>query len=391
MLVFDLGDIATQLETAGRSASSELRQRLFGVYRGTARLLDPGDRWREPGDPHVDTERRRLIFGELLTSCLVHAAGDWGDHVRYEAADLADELAGMEPGWAFGNLDAFLGTFLVEVVQLVAAPSPSPLLVPGGDSPQMRALEAFTRQNSISSAARELLSCVEKIARVDPVATCSAIVAMITAERDADHGPEAVRRLVLLLGRIGRHHGAQTGVLARILPTLHTYLVDAEAALRAAALRAWADIGASYQLPSSVADLLPALLADRNIGVIRAVLAAARTLAWSPEAKGRLCVYAFSICAVVDAEAQAEVLKEAMATLDMLVSSDDRLRPHVEQLILRRAADLDGYDLRDVLRGQWSPEIEHCAGMAALRLRQARDPRINDLWVPKTYATRRYS
>jgi len=210
------------------------------------------------------------------------------------------------------------------------------------------------------------------------IADSSAIVAIITAERDADHGPEAVWRLLPLLGRIGKHHGAQTGVLARILPTLHTYLVDAEAALRAAALRAWADIGASHQLPSSVADLLPALLTDTSIGVIRAVLTAARTLAWSPESKARLCAYAFGICAVIDAETQAEVLKEAMTTLDVLASSDDRLQLRAEQLILRRAADLDGYDLRGALRRQWSPEIEHSADMAALRLRQARDPRIND-------------
>ena len=195
MIVLDLGDTGTQLEAAGRSASPELRQRLFGVYQGTARLLDPADRWRQPGDPQLATERRRSIFGQLLACCLARAAGDWGDHVRYEAANLADELADMEPGWAFENLDTFLGTFLIEMAQLVAAPNPSPLLVPGGDPPQMRALGAFTRRNSISSAARELLSCAEKVAQVDPVAACNAIVAMITAERDADHGPEAVWRL----------------------------------------------------------------------------------------------------------------------------------------------------------------------------------------------------
>ena len=72
------------------------------------------------------------------------------------------------------------------------------------------------------------------------------------------------------------------------------------------------------------------------------------------------------------------MLKEATTTLDVLASGDGRLRPHAEQLILRRAADLDGYDLQDVLRRQWSPEIDHSADMAALRLRQARDPRIND-------------
>ena len=41
-------------------------------------------------------------------------------------------------------------------------------------------------------------------------------------------------------------------------------------------------------------------------------------------------------------------------------------------------ADLHGYDLKEVLRRGWSSAAQHSAPMAALRLRLARDPAIND-------------
>jgi hypothetical protein len=49
-----------------------------------------------------------------------------------------------------------------------------------------------------------------------------------------------------------------------------------------------------------------------------------------------------------------------------------------ERLILRRAARLDGYDLRDVLRRTWSPAVAVSASIAELWLRLVRDPQVND-------------
>ncbi|MGH3273026.1 MAG: hypothetical protein ACRDNZ_01705, partial [Streptosporangiaceae bacterium] len=278
---------------------------------------------------------------------------------------------------ALEHVSSFLGTFLTVVGQLGAAPA-STLIPAGRLSPQERAMEAFSRQNSIASAGRELLSAVEKAASADPLAVCQAVIALISDERDTDRGLEVVWRLLPLLGRVGQRHGAQTGVLAAILPILHTYMVDGEAALRSAALNAWATVGACHQLPSSVADLLPALLADRYVAVIRAVLAVARSLTWGDDDRIRLFVFAYQVCEEADGGSGAQMLKDARATLDTLADGDDRLRSPAEALILRRAADLDGYDLRDVLRRTWSPEVEHSGEMAALRLRQARDPAIND-------------
>ena len=131
-------------------------------------------------------------------------------------------------------------------------------------------------------------------------------------------------------------------------------------------------------MPSSVADLLPALLGDRYVVVARAVLQAARALTWSETDKLRLFQYAYALCATAEADERKGMLTDAITTLDALAGDDAGLLSLAEALILRRAADLDRYDLRDVLGRDWSPETAHSAQMATLRLRQARDPAIND-------------
>lgn len=377
LLVLDIGDVANRLDAAGRSASNDMRQRLFGVLNMAVSLLDPGDRFREPGDPHPSDDRRHALLDRLVHICLRRVGGDWGDEVRYSAAKLVEELAEIEPTWTFSHLDAILGTFLTTVEQIDREPTPS-LTVLDATSPQLRALESFSRRNSIGSAARELLSAVEHVAGVDVLAVCTVIIALIIDERDTDRGAETVWRLLPLLGKIGKQHGAIPGLLQQILPALHTYILDTDPSLRSAALQAWVEIGSSHQLPSSLTDLLPALLTDNYSSVIRAVLAAARRLTWNDQSHAQLLVYAVQICASVDAKDHADVLKSAMSTLDFLTRGNDQARAYAEKIILQRAADLDRYDLRDALRRNWSQETKQTLDMAVLRLRQARDPHIND-------------
>jgi hypothetical protein len=377
MLVLGVGDVTARLERAGPAANSQTGGRLFGVIKQACRLLDPHDRWREPGSVQLDGGRRRELFDQLISICLARAGGDWGDEARYEAADQVSELAAMEPAWASEHVNTFLGMFVTTIGQLADTPV-SPLIAAGGPSPQERALESFTRQNSITSTARELLQAVENAAAAGPAAVCRTVTALIAEEHDAGRGIEITWRLLPLLGRMGRRHGAEPGVLPGILPVLHTYLVGSEAALRAAALKAWAEISTRHELPSSVADLLPALVGDRYIVVARAVLQAARTLSWNEPDKRTLFQYAYALCATAEAGERKGLLTDAIATLDALAGDDAGLLSLAEALILHRAADLDRYDLRDVLRRDWSPETAHSAQMAALRLRQARDPAIND-------------
>jgi hypothetical protein len=115
MLVLGVGDVTARLERAGQAAGSETGRRLFGVVRQAGRLLDPQDRWREPGSVQLDGARRRELFDQLISICLARASGDWGDETRYEAADQASDLAGMEPAWASGHMNTFLGMFVTTI------------------------------------------------------------------------------------------------------------------------------------------------------------------------------------------------------------------------------------------------------------------------------------
>lgn len=377
MLVLDVGDVGMALESAGWSAAEELQRRLFDVYEQAGRLLDPADRWRQPGDPHPMSSRRRAVFDQLVAVGLARVGGDWGHNTAYAGAELIDALAGMEPEWALEHLDGILGAVLSAVGRIKALPQ-SRLEVIDATPPELLAMEEFGRRNSFSSAARELLTAVERVAHVDVAAVCDALAAILRDERDPERGPEVVRRVLPLLGRIGRRLGHEPGVLRSILPTLHSYLVDAEPALRAAALDAWLEVASSQSLPSSVADLLPALLTDFHVVVVQALLRAACRLTWSNEDRVQLILYALRVCDAVDAREDVETLKEAMTTVGALTRGSQDLRSFGEGVLLRRASELHGYDLRDTLQMNWLPEVAHSAEMAVLRLEQARDPRIND-------------
>lgn len=377
MLILGIDDVVSEVELVGQTASDELRERLFEVYEQTARLLDPDDRWREPGDARPIEDRRRALFEQLLTTCLIRAGCDWGYNTSYSAANIVETLAKMEPRWAIGHIDGILGAFLTAVGEIQDKPQPS-LAVVDGTPPMVLAMEDYTRRNSHSATARELLNAVEHMGDVDVTAVCSAVGALIVEERGSERGVDVVWRLLPLFGKIGRSHGQEPGVLRLILPTLYTYILDREPALRAAALDAWVNIASAHTIPSSLADLLPVLLADRYVYVIQSMLGAARRLTWNDDDRISLLVFAVNVCRYIDAREETDTLKSAMTTVDVLSRGNERLRAFGEELLLQRAADLDGYDLRNALRRTWLPESEHSGDMAYMRLAQARDPRIND-------------
>ena len=124
--------------------------------------------------------------------------------------------------------------------------------------------------------------------------------------------------------------------------------------------------------------MLQALLDDAHVVVIGSMLRAARRLRWSDEDRVRLLFYAVRACRVIDAADHKDLLKSAMSTVRNLTRDDDELAAAGQKLVLGRASELDGYDLRDALRGDWLPEVACSAEMASLRLAQARDPQIND-------------
>ncbi|QDO45778.1 hypothetical protein FNV62_54570 [Streptomyces sp. RLB3-17] len=380
LLVLEVGDVPAQLERTGSTAGDTVRQRLFGVLEQTSRLIDPEDRFRTASDPQLDESRQTTVFEYLLSTCLTRIGGDWGDDVGVHAAILTEQLAQTHPAWAQPHLAALLGAALTTIDTLESADTaPAPLLAaPETLPPELRFLERMAYQQSLASSIGRLLDALEHIATLDPVAVCRAVIDTIADERESQREQVIVPRLLPLLGTLGRRHGDHPGLLRMILPLLHTYIVDSDVASRSAALSAWADIGAVHPVPSSISDLLPALLDDHYIAVINGVLDTAIRLQWSDKDTLRLLVYALMVCAQVDTDRFPDTVTKAMTAAARLTRGDEALRLHAEQQILQRAADLDRYHLRDALRRDWLPQTAVSPAMARLRLRQVRDPYIND-------------
>ncbi|MGW5216169.1 hypothetical protein ACWEQO_34465 [Streptomyces sp. NPDC004051] len=380
LLVLEVGDVPAQLEHTGRTAGDTVRQRLFGVLEKAGRLIDPEYRFRTTGDPQLDASQQRRVFGYLLSTCLTRVGGDWGGDVRLPAATLIERLTQTHPAWAQPQLAALLGTALTAIDTLDSAnTAPAPLLAaPETAPPELQFLERMSYRQSLASSIGRFLRALEHIATIDATAVCSAVIDTITDERDSRRGQAIMPRLLPLLGALGRRHGDHPGLLRMVLPLLHTYVVDSDVASRSAALTAWADIGRAHQLPSSISDLLPALLTDPHLGVIGGVLDTALRLDWSTEDTASLLAYALSVCEHVDIAQFPDIVKKAMAAASKLSRGNESLRIHTEQEILRRAADLDGYNLRDALSRDWLPQTATTPAMAQLRLRQVRDPHVND-------------
>ncbi|SNR86171.1 hypothetical protein [Blastococcus mobilis] len=377
MLVLGVGDVVAAAEDAGRTGSPESREALLRVFHRAADLLDPDGPRRQPGDPVPDGERRMKVMASVLTAALARVSGDWGDDLRDQAARLIEQQARLDPRWMLTNLPALLGAVL-KLMDDLTTPPPRTLEVISAEPPQLRVLEQLNRETAISSAARDVLDAVEAAAAADPLTAVTVITTLITEERDSARGPEVVWRLLRPLGRIGRRHGDQPGVLQAILPTLYSYLVDTDASLRARAIDQWVEIGSAHQLPSSLPDLLPALTADPYDLVIHAVLRAARRLDWPEPARAQLLLYVVLVLEGVDAAKHPDGIKEAIGAALRLARGDEALLTAVEGRAVQRAAALDGHDLRDALQRDWLPATSRSPRMAELRLRQAADPAIND-------------
>ena len=377
LFVLEIGDVLAALETAAASAGEEHRERLFGVFERARWLVSERDRWREPHDPDLTGDEREVALRRIIGVGFARISGDWGDEVAWHAADLLKDLARDNAASMVSDIPAILGAFLASVEKLSDTPGASDLTIASSQPPEIAALEVLTLRHRRASAAGRLVEALEGIATADAVALIDAVVVALAEVKDSPSEVEVAWRLIPLLGDVGRSHGSKPGVLRRVLPILHTYLVHSDQSLRARAVEAWTEVGSKHRLPSSLADLLPALTSDTYVVVIKAILKAVRRLTWDEANRMRLLVYAV---AVADGAPSTELLQEALFTVLALTRGDDAQRTAIESYVLDKAGSLSGYELRDVLEGRWLPTSLRSPAMATLRLAQARDPRVNDRW-----------
>lgn len=309
---------------------------------------------RRAHDPVIAPEEAAAVSDAAFAFLLARTDESWGYKVTFSAAESIERMGRWHHDALAGHLDATLGAFvtltrhrlteLKNVLTSTAAPDP------------LAGLEAWSRKNSLYQSARRLLGAVESASSTDPLGVCETITSLITNERDSDLGAEVVYPLLATLGEVGRRHGNQPGVLQAILPTLQTHLVDAEPRPRAAALEAWTTIGGTHALPSTVADLLPALVSDTYIVMIDAVLAAACRLPWpKQESRVWLALHAASVMEGISVPEH----------LDTFLTSLSALRHHVpdlaalaalEKKALARVPELEWHQATEVTEQPWQPD-----------------------------------
>jgi hypothetical protein len=381
MFVLGVGDVRGSMTRVGAHGSELLGERLVRVLTVSGDLVAARPNWRETADPVPDAARAASVADELFEMAMGRLGGDWGSEAIGNAAGLVESLAKERPNAILARLAAILGGVL-RLVDAQKASKVSPLTVIGDDPPALKMMAAMGRDFLLGRAIRDLLEAVKAVAAADPAAVCKAVIDVLADERDSDRGTEVAWYLLKALGEIGSAHGTENVVLHAILPVLYTYLVGSKVGTRARAIDAWVEIARRHQLPSTLADLLPALITDPYFAVMRSVLNAAATLTWSPDAAVRLLWHAATIVERINAYEHADVVKDAIRATLVLTSrlGINGLRQVAESNALKAAASLDPYGLHDVLRhNTWGSAARRSAQMASLRLSQAADPSIAHL------------
>lgn len=358
--------IAGLLEDAGRHAPERTRDGLVGSVRHALDMVDTEYVHRRAHDPVTTPEEAAEVTDAAFAFLLARTDESWGHQVTFSAAESIERMGRWHRDALAGRLDAALGAFVTltrhrlaeqkNVLTSTAAPDP------------LAGMEAWSRKNSLYQSARRLLSAVESASATDPLAVCETITALITGERDAELGAEVVYPLLAALGEVGRRHGNQPGVLQSILPTLHTYMVDADLRSRAAALEAWTAIGGSHALPSTVADILPALVSDAYVVMIDAVLAAACRLPWpDQESRVRLAFHAATVMEGINVSEHLDTFLTSLSALRHHVPDLDALA-ELERRALARVPELEWHQATKVTEQAWQPDARVVPELAVLWL-----------------------
>lgn len=358
--------IAQLLEEAGRHAAETIRDGLVGSVRHALDMIDTEYIHRRAQDPVTTPEETAAITDAAFVFLLARTDESWGHRVAFSAAEVIEQMGRWRSNTLAGRLDATLGAFVTltrhwlteQTSVLISAAAPDPLA----------GLEAYARKNSLYQASRRLLRAVESASTTDPLAVCETITTLITRERDSDLGSDVVRPLLATLGEVGRRHGSQPRVLQAILPTLHTYLVDADPGPRAAALKAWTTIGSTHALPSTVADLLPALVSDTYVVMIDAVLDAACELPWpDKESRVRLALHAAAVMEGINVSKHLETFLASLAALRHHVP-DLAALAELEKKALARVPELEWHQATEVTEQPWQPDARVAPELAVVWL-----------------------
>lgn len=361
--------------------SPEHAERLVDCLRHVDRLLDPDDRFvhRE-----FEPEHARGLAVALCQAAVDLLDERWGASSGYHVADLIETLAQHFPDAMSAHADSLLGHLLLAGAPV--EPVRTPLLAPPDP---LQALEDMHLAVARGSAERDIRHAIAHCAAVQPVSVADAVLSADavqtdpprTADQAQDNRVREVRRqCLLLLCEIAEKHGAQPGVLPRVLPLLYRRLLGEDNSLRATAIKGWASLARRHPLPSSLADCGPILLGDRFLIVQSALVEHGASILHERDMS---LLVARATKLAVDYAADPQWTEMATSALYLVFARRDLWaedeRPAVERWILRVARSLPNLEAHRIadLSG-WGEQAARSAEMAHLRLAFVDDPQIND-------------
>lgn len=372
--------LVDQVLDAGQHADDDYRAALFDVFEAWIRLAEPSTTRKSKVKSPLDAEE---IFAVVLPHILGFIDGRWGWLVASDAGRLVENMCSGHSRWAGECVQGLIGALIATHERPIETTASSLILPPSADpgSGQVSQIEMLANNQMRSSALSSLRRAIISASAGKPIAVMRTLRATLSVERETPVSYDVMWDFLSMVGDVATEHGAEDGLLNMVLPILRGYMVDAEPAIRSVALRAWTKIARKQPVPETLHDLLPALLNDGTVGVIRAVVAAAAQLDWREHDRLRLLLFmgqlAESAETLID-PFRVEVLRALLA----LTRHDSELHDTYVLYTLTKSMALDDMSFHDFFQHRrWDGRvaISEELGLAEWRFYQVeRDIGIRD-------------
>jgi hypothetical protein len=353
------------LESAHR-ISADARKELFGAV-SSALHADLG-----PGEPDARPRIVQLAVDRLQ--------GDWGEPAATKAAVTLRDQARFHPERLAGHASALVGALVVEITRPV--PPPAVLTAPPD---ALARIEELGRRQGRQTRISSLQSAVGYLVQAGADDAVTAVFSLLDTEDDGSEDAVVVRAAATrLLGDIG----SRPVHLPAVVPRLYTGLLHTEPRIRQAAIRSWEDLaGRPQPLPSTLLDLLPALLTDGS--AVLTALRLVRRLDVPLERRAGLlplvmgAAYAAHGAALSDPESAIEACTGALLSLAHGLPGQEPEAPALVALVV--ADRLSAYGQQDLLLSWWPPRVANSGLFAQRALSVLAAPEFADPFRDRDY------
>jgi hypothetical protein len=353
------------LESAHR-ITAEARKELFGAVSSALHAAG------EAGQPDNSARLIQLAVDRLQ--------GDWGESAATEAALELREQGRYHPERLTGHANGLVGALVVEITRPV--PSASALAVP---QDVLAGLHALGRRQSRQTRISCLQSAVGYLVQAGADDAVKAVFSLLDSDDNCSDDAVGVRAAATrLLGSIG----SRPVHLPAVVPRLYTGLLHTEPRIRRAAVRSWEELaGRPQPLPSTLLDLLPALLMDSH--AVLATLKLVERLDIPLDRRPELLKLVMGVARTVhdtaldDPGPAVEACTGALLSLARGLPDQEAEGPAILALVV--ADKLSAYDLRDLLLSWLPPRVANSSAFAQRALSALAAPEFTGAFSDRDY------